>query len=65
MTRHHPQIGSQMPVFVSLGLLNVALAAPPWMQIVHLLVSQCLWVVVWLSVLSFWRQPALGLSTSR
>ncbi len=47
---------------VSLGLLNVALAAPPWMQIVHLLVSQCLWVVVWLSVLSFWRQPALGRS---
>ncbi len=40
---------------VSLGLLNVALAAPPWMQIVHLLVSQCVWVVVWLSALTFWR----------
>ena len=40
---------------VSLGLLNVALAAPAWMQIVHLLVSQCLWVVIWLSALSFWR----------
>ncbi|MBY0505826.1 MAG: COX15/CtaA family protein [Bryobacteraceae bacterium] len=39
---------------VCLGLLNVALAAPPWMQIVHLLVSQCLWVVLWLGVLSFW-----------
>jgi cytochrome c oxidase assembly protein subunit 15 len=41
---------------VSLGLLNVALAAPPWMQIVHLLVSQCVWVVVWLSALSYWRR---------
>ena len=41
---------------VSLGLLNVALAAPPWMQIVHLLVSQCVWVVAWLSALSFWRK---------
>lgn len=40
---------------VSLGLLNVALAAPPWMQIVHLLVSQCVWVVVWLSALTFWQ----------
>ncbi len=40
---------------VSLGLLNVALAAPPWMQIVHLLISQCVWVVVWLAALSYWR----------
>ena len=43
---------------VSLGLLNVALAAPPWMQIVHLLISQCVWVVVWLSALSYWRMRA-------
>ena len=40
---------------VCLGLLNVALAAPPWMQLVHLLTSQCVWVVVWLSAISFWR----------
>jgi cytochrome c oxidase assembly protein subunit 15 len=43
---------------VSLGFLNVALAAPPWMQIVHLLVAQCVWVAVWLAAVSFWRPSA-------
>ncbi len=31
---------------VGLGLLNVALAAPGWMQIAHLLTAQLLWVCV-------------------
>lgn len=31
---------------VGLGLLNVALAAPGWMQIAHLLMAQLLWVCV-------------------
>ncbi len=40
---------------VGLGFLNVALAAPPWMQILHLLMSQCVWVVVWLAGISYRR----------
>ncbi len=36
-------------VQVMLGMLNVALAAPGWMQIVHLLVSQGVWLAVSLS----------------
>lgn len=33
-------------VEVSLGLLNVALAAPGWLQLAHLLTAQSLWVAV-------------------
>jgi heme A synthase len=29
---------------VCLGLLNIALAAPGWLQLAHLLVAQALWV---------------------
>ncbi len=29
---------------VGVGFLNVGLAAPGWLQIVHLLVAQCLWI---------------------
>lgn len=50
-----------------LGVLNVLLGAPGWMQIVHLLVAQALWVMVWLLTLEAWptqeqiaSEPALG-----
>ena len=49
---------------VLLGFTNIALAAPPWMQIVHLLTAQCLWVTAWITTLSFWRQPASGLRSN-
>ncbi len=34
---------------VCLGLLNIALAAPGWLQLAHLLVAQALWVAVLLA----------------
>jgi heme A synthase len=37
-----------------LGVVNIALAAPGWMQIVHLLMAQALWLVVWVTVLDLW-----------
>lgn len=37
-----------------LGVLNIMLAAPGWMQIVHLLMAQALWLVVWVTVLDLW-----------
>jgi heme a synthase len=50
-----------------LGVVNVLLAAPGWMQIIHLLVAQGLWVMVWLLALETWpgneqtaQEPALG-----
>lgn len=36
---------------VVLGLVNVALGAPGWMQILHLLVAQMVWLSVWLLLL--------------
>jgi heme A synthase len=42
-------------VIVQLGLggLNLLLAAPVWMQLVHLLVSDLIWIaMVWLTALS-------------
>lgn len=41
-----------------LGVLNVALAAPGWMQIVHLLAAQVVWILAWLVTLSVWRRQA-------
>jgi heme A synthase len=37
-----------------LGVVNIMLAAPGWMQIVHLLMAQALWLVVWVTVLDLW-----------
>lgn len=37
-----------------LGVVNILLAAPGWMQILHLLAAQVLWVIVWLIVLETW-----------
>jgi heme A synthase len=39
---------------VGLGVLNIALAAPGWMQIVHLLVSQGIWIMTVVAWLSAW-----------
>jgi heme A synthase len=37
-----------------LGVVNIMLAAPGWMQIFHLLMAQALWLVVWVTVLDLW-----------
>jgi heme A synthase len=39
-------------VQVALGTANVALAAPGWMQIVHLLMAQIVWLLTWLVFLA-------------
>ena len=49
---------------VGLGVLNIALAAPGWMQIVHLLVSQGIWILTVIAWLSAWPTAAGGVSTS-
>lgn len=33
---------------VVIGLLNIGLAAPGWMQIIHLLMAQTVWILAWL-----------------
>jgi heme A synthase len=43
---------------IVLGVLNVWLAAPGWMQILHLLAAQALWIAVWLTTLEVWPAPA-------
>lgn len=40
-----------------LGFFNVLLAAPGWMQIVHLLMAQAVWILTWLVYLSSGRNP--------
>jgi cytochrome c oxidase assembly protein subunit 15 len=52
-----------------LGVFNVLLAAPGWMQIVHLLMAQAVWILTWLVFLSNGTSPmrepaedAIGLS---
>lgn len=48
----------QHAVFTQLafGVVNVLLAAPGWMQILHLLMAQAIWVLVWLVTLETWPQ---------
>lgn len=46
-----------------LGVVNIMLAAPGWMQIIHLLMAQALWLVVWVTVLDLW--PGAGATVSR
>lgn len=43
---------------IAIGLLNVALLAPVWMQLVHLLVADATWIAVVLLALS--SQPAIS-----
>jgi cytochrome c oxidase assembly protein subunit 15 len=40
-----------------LGVFNVLLAAPGWMQIVHLLMAQAVWILTWLVFLSTSTSP--------
>jgi heme A synthase len=52
-------LGAQM----GLGLLNVALGAPGWMQIAHLVMAQLVWITTWLAALewsSSFSFPATG-----
>jgi heme A synthase len=39
---------------VVVGLLNIALAAPGWMQLVHLLLAQGVWIAAVLTTVSAW-----------
>ena len=41
---------------VILGAANIALAAPGWMQITHLLIAQLLWVSVSAAYLALGRK---------
>jgi len=41
---------------VTLGFLNILLAAPGWMQIVHLLVSQVIWILTVVAWLATWPE---------
>ena len=38
----------------ALGFLNIALNAPSWMQILHLLAAQVVWILIFLVVLTLW-----------
>ena len=42
----------------ALGFLNIALGAPAWMQLLHLLAAQIVWVLVFLSVAVLWSGQA-------
>ncbi len=50
---------------LALGVLNVLLAAPGWMQVLHLLMAQCVWVFVWLVMLETWPRAATEVSAHR
>lgn len=41
-----------------LGGLNVVLAAPGWMQVVHLLAAQVVWIAAWLATMTAWPRRA-------
>lgn len=41
-----------------IGGVNIMLAAPGWLQIVHLFTAQALWLLVWLGVLELWPARA-------
>lgn len=43
-----------------IGCFNVLLAAPGWIQIVHLLLAQAVWILTWLVFLSGGYRPAEG-----
>lgn len=43
---------------VVLGLLNIGLAAPGWMQLLHLLLAQVVWIAAVLTTVSAWAGAA-------
>jgi heme A synthase len=45
-------LGSLVALQIGIGLLNVALLAPVWMQLLHLLVADATWIVLVLLALS-------------
>lgn len=45
-----------------LGVVNIMLAAPGWMQILHLFTAQVLWLIVWVTILDLW--PAASASAT-
>jgi len=45
-------LGSLVVLQIVLGLLNVALLAPVWMQLLHLLIADATWIVLVLLALS-------------
>lgn len=49
---------SLVAVEVALGVWNVWLAAPGWMQILHLLAAQAVWIAAWLATLDVWPAAA-------
>jgi heme A synthase len=44
---------------VALGVINIVLAAPGWMQIVHLLAAQVVWIALWLVTLESWPRAQM------
>lgn len=48
----------------ALGFINIALGAPGWMQLLHLLAAQIVWILVFLAVATLWtRFPAAEVVT--
>jgi heme a synthase len=50
---------------VVVGLANIALAAPGWMQLVHLLLAQAVWMAAVLTTVSAWAGAAATTNTPR
>lgn len=48
----------------ALGFLNVALGAPAWMQLVHLLAAQVVWILAFLAVSELWGSSGLAGDTA-
>lgn len=44
---------------VVVGILNIGLAAPGWMQLVHLLLAQAVWIAAVLTTVSAWAGAAM------
>lgn len=49
---------------VLVGLLNIGLAAPGWMQLVHLLLAQLVWIALVLTTVSAWAGAATSSSAT-
>jgi heme A synthase len=47
---------------LGIGLLNIMLSAPSWMQLLHLLVAQLVWIGLTLTVVSAQTEASHGTS---
>ncbi len=62
----HRRLGGRLPTLLMIsvglelgaGILNIALAAPGWLQVVHLLLAQVLWLVLVLTAAAILARPA-------